>query len=131
MKSLIAYITALILSLFTGKLVAGAISGILITPLVKPVENFVWIPRYFVPFVQGAAMGFVAVCTSQWVLMMFHMKLDWPMVALIAVGFAVIAYHLMKNEDERHFHLSAGGGELLGISLGGFFFILYIKHKKR
>lgn len=123
MKAFIAYMVAIALSLFNGKLVAGAISGILITPLVKPVEWATWVPRYLVPFVQGIAMGFVAVLTAKWVLKFFGLALGWGMVGLILVGFVVITSQLLKKVEERHFHLCAGLGELLGISLVSYYLL--------
>jgi hypothetical protein len=65
MKAIAAHIVELVLALFNGKLVAGAISGMLLTPLAKPFERFGWISRYMVPFLQGVAMSFVAVCTAE------------------------------------------------------------------
>lgn len=123
MKVIIAHVVALLLSLMNGKLVAGAISGIILTPLAMPFEHFAWVPRYLVPFVQGIAMGLVAVCTAKWALLWFGLKMGWPMVAMIVVGFVVICCILLKNIEERTFHLSAGLGELLGISLGSYYFL--------
>ena len=102
MKIIIGYIVALALSLFSGKLIAGAISGILISPLEKPLERVTWVSKYLVPFLQGIAMGVVAVATAQWVLPFFGLKLDWAMIALIVIGFVVIAFNLMKNIKEKH-----------------------------
>lgn len=117
MKVFLAYAVAVILSLLNGKLVAGAISGILLTPLVKPVERFAWVSKYLVPFIQGIAMGSVAVLTAKWILSWFELAMGWMMVAIIIVGFVVICGNLARNIEERHFHLSAGLGELLGILL--------------
>lgn len=120
MRLFIGYGVALILALLNGKLVAGAISGIILTPLVKPLERFTWISKYFVPFIQGIAMGLVAVLTAKWILSWFKLAMGWPMVAIIIVGFGLICGHLARNREERHFHLSAGVGELLGILLVGY-----------
>lgn len=120
MKVFLAYGVALILSLLNGKLVAGAISGILLTPLVKPVERFAWISKYLVPCIQGIAMGSVAVLTAKWILSWFKLAMGWPMVAILIVGFGLICGHLARNTEERHFHVSAGVGELLGILLVGY-----------
>jgi hypothetical protein len=113
----LAYGVAVVLSLLNGKLVAGAISGILLTPLVKPVERFGWVSKYLVPFIQGIAMGSVAVLTAKWILSWFELAMGWMMVAIIIVGFVVICGNLARNIEERYFHLSAGLGELLGILL--------------
>ena len=123
MKVFLAYGVAVVLSLLNGKLVAGAISGILLTPLVKPVERFAWVSKYLVPVLQGIAMGSVAVVTAKWILSWFSVELGWSMVAIIVVGFVVITIILMKNVEERRFHLSAGLGELLGILLAGYYFL--------
>jgi hypothetical protein len=117
MKIFLAYGIALVLSLLNGKLVAGAISGILLTPLVKPVERFAWVSKYLVPFIQGIAMGSVAVLTAKWILSWFELAMGWMMVAIIIVGFVVICGNLARNIEERYFHLLAGLGELLGILL--------------
>jgi hypothetical protein len=119
----LAYGVAVVLSLLNGKLVAGAISGILLTPLVKPVERYGWISQYLVPVVQGVAMGSVAVLTANWILSWFSMELSWSMIAILGIGFVVIASILMQNREERSFHLSAGLGELLGILLAGYYFL--------
>jgi hypothetical protein len=119
----LAYGVAVVLSLLNGKLVAGAISGILLTPLVKPVERFGWVSTYLVPVVQGVAMGSVAVLTAKWILSWFSMELSWSMIAILGIGFVVIASILMQNREERSFHLSAGLGELLGILLAGYYFL--------
>jgi hypothetical protein len=123
MKIFLAYGVAVVLSLLNGKLVAGAISGILLTPLVKPFERFGWISTYLVPIVQGVAMGSVAVLTADWILSWFSIELGWPMVVIILISFLVIASILMQNREERRFHLYAGLGELLGILLAGYYFI--------
>jgi hypothetical protein len=120
MRLFIGYGVALVLALLNGKLVAGAISGIILTPLMRPVERFSWISKYLVPFIQGIAMGSVAVLTAKWILSWFKLAMGWPMVAIIIVGFVVICGHLARNIEERHFHLSAGVGELLGILLVGY-----------
>lgn len=124
MKAIIAYAVALALALFNGKLVAGAISGIILSPLSALFDRLTFISRYLIPYLQGIAMGFVGVCTAKWVLSAFSLGMGWPMVALIVLGYAVILLHLLKNEEERHFHLSAGLGELLGIFLGGCYFLI-------
>jgi ABC-type transport system involved in cytochrome bd biosynthesis fused ATPase/permease subunit len=123
MKIFLAYGVAVVLSLLNGKLVAGAISGILLTPLVKPVERFGWISTYLVPILQGVAMGSVAVLTAVWILSWFSIELGWSMVVIILISFLVIATILMQNREERSFHLYAGLGELLGILLAGYYFI--------
>lgn len=123
MKIFLAYGVAVVLSLLNGKLVAGAISGILLTPLVKPVERFGWISTYLVPILQGVAMGSVAVLTAVWILSWFSIELGWSMVVIILISFLVIASILMQNREERRFHLYAGLGELLGILLAGYYFI--------
>ena len=123
MKIFLAYGVAVVLSLLNGKLVAGAISGILLTPLVKPVERFGWISTYLVPILQGVAMGSVAVLTADWILSWFSIELGWSMVVIILISFLVIASILMQNREERGFHLYAGLGELLGILLAGYYFI--------
>ena len=123
MKIFLAYGVAVVLSLLNGKLVAGAISGILLTPLVKPVERFGWISTYLVPILQGVAMGSVAVLTADWILSWFSIELGWSMVVIILISFLVIASILMQNREERLFHLYAGLGELLGILLAGYYFI--------
>jgi hypothetical protein len=123
MKAFIAYMVTIALSLFNGKLVAGAISGTLMTPIVKPVERFTWIPRYLVPFVQGVAMGLVAILTAEWVLKFFSLKMGWITVAMIIVCFVIIDGVLLRNTQERHFHLSAGLGELLGVSLVSYYLL--------
>ena len=123
MKIFLAYGVAVVLSLLNGKLVAGAISGILLTPLVKPVERFGWISTYLVPILQGVAMGSVAVLTAVWILSWFSIELGWSMVVIILISFLVIASILMQNREERGFHLYAGLGELLGILLAGYYFI--------
>jgi homoserine dehydrogenase len=46
--------------------------------------------------------------------------MGWPMVAIMIVGFGIICGNLARNIEERHFHLSAGLGELLGILLVGY-----------
>ncbi|MGD8774507.1 MAG: hypothetical protein PVF76_00265 [Syntrophobacterales bacterium] len=120
MRLFIGYGVALVLALLNGKLVAGAISGIILTPLVSPFERFSWISKYLVPLIQGIAMGSVAVLTAKWILSWFELAMGWPMVAIIIVGFVVICGHLARNIEERHFHLSAGLGELLGIFLVGY-----------
>ena len=122
MKVIIAHIVALALALFNGKLVAGAISGILLTPLAKPFERFGWVSRYMVLFLQGVAMGFVAVCTAEWVFLQFGLKMGWAIIAMIIFGYVLISCHLMKRIEERHFHISAGVGELLGIFVGSYLF---------
>ncbi|MEJ2365969.1 MAG: hypothetical protein P8075_16890 [Deltaproteobacteria bacterium] len=123
MKVFLAYGVAVVLSLLNGKLVAGAISGILLTPLVKPVERFGWISTYLVPVLQGIAMGSVAVLTAKWILSWFSIKLGWSMLLIILISFLVIASILMQNREERRFHLYAGLGELLGILLTGYYFL--------
>ena len=65
-------------------------------------------------------MGSVAVLTAKWILSWFELAMGWPMVAIIIVGFGLICGHLARNIEERHFHLSAGVGELLGILLVGY-----------
>ena len=120
MRLFIGYGVALVLALLNGKLVAGAISGIVLTPLVSPVERFSWISKYLVPFIQGIAMGSVADLTAKWILSWFELAMGWPMVAIIIVGFVIFCGILARNSEERHFHLSAGLGELLGILLVGY-----------
>ena len=120
MRQFIGYGVALILALLNGKLVAGAISGIILTPLMSPFERFSWISKYLVPFIQGIAMGSVAVLTAKWILSWFKLAMGWPMVAIIVTGFGLICGHLARNSEERHFHLSAGVGELLGILMVGY-----------
>ena len=120
MRLFIGYGVALVLALLNGKLVAGAISGIILTPLMSPFERFRWISKYLVPFIQGIAMGLVAVLTAKWILSWFELAMGWPMVAILIVGFGLICGHLARNIEERHFHLSAGVGELLGILLVGY-----------
>ena len=120
MRLFIGYGVALVLALLNGKLVAGAISGIILTPLVSPFERFSWISKYLVPFIQGIAMGSVAVLTAKWILSWFELAMGWLMVAIIIVGFGLICGHLARNIEERHFHLSAGVGELLGVLLVGY-----------
>ena len=110
----------MVLALLNGKLVAGAISGIILTPLMSPFERFRWISKYLVPFIQGIVMGSVAVLTAKWILSWFELVMGWPMLAIIIVGFGLICGHLARNIEERHFHLSAGVGELLGILLVGY-----------
>jgi hypothetical protein len=110
----------LVLALLNGKLVAGAISGIVLSPLVTPVARFTWISKYPVPFIQGIAMGSVAVLTAKWILSWFELAMGWPMVAIIVAGFVVTCCILARNSEERRFHLVAGLGELLGIFLVGF-----------
>jgi len=73
---IVAYVSALILALFNAKLVAGAISGIVITPLAKPFERVVVVRKYIVPFFQGIFMGGVALYTARWFL-------DWVGVELM------------------------------------------------
>ena len=123
MRLFIGYGVALVLALLNGKLVAGAITGILLTPLVKPVERFGWISTYLVPALQGIAMGSVAVLTANWILSWFSIELGWFMIAIILMSFLVIASILMQNREERRFHLYAGLGELLGILLAGYYFL--------
>jgi hypothetical protein len=113
----------LVLALLNGKLVAGAISGIVLTPLVSPFERFGWISKYLVPLIQGIAMGSVAILTAKWILSWFELAMGWSMVAIIIVGFGIICGNLARNIEERHFHLSAGVGELLGILLVGYHFL--------
>lgn len=121
----LGYIMAFAAALFVGKLVAGAVAGILVTPLVAPVEEKApAIPRYIVPLVQGIAMGGVAVLTAQWVLGAFQLNLGWAMVAAIVIGFVVIFSILYRhNPDERSFHLSAGLGELTGVFAAGVYLL--------
>ncbi len=121
----LGYIMAFAAALFAGKLVAGAMAGILVTPLVAPVERKApAIPRYIVPFIQGIAMGGVALFTAQWVLGAFQLKLGWAMVAAIVVGFILIFSILYRhNPEERAFHLSAGLGELTGAFAAGVYLL--------
>ena len=123
MKVIFAYILALLLALFNGKLIAGAISGMILTPIAMPFERFAFVSRYLVPFLQGIAMGLVGICTAKWVLLWFSIKMGWAMVAIIALAYVLISFHLLKRTEERHFHLSAGLGELLGIFLSGYYFL--------
>lgn len=121
----LGYVMAFAAALFAGKLVAGAIAGILVTPLVKPVEEKVpAIPRFIVPFVQGIVMGAAALFTAQWVLGAFKLTLGWAMVAAVVIGFVVIFSILYRhNPDERTFHLSAGLGELAGVFAAGLYLL--------
>ena len=123
MKVIFAYILALLLALFNGKLIAGAISGMILTPIAMPFERFAFVSRYLVPILQGIAMGLVGICTAKWVLLWFSIKMGWAMVAIIALAYVLISFHLLKRTEERHFHLSAGLGELLGIFLSGYYFL--------
>lgn len=123
MKVIFAYILALLLALFNGKLIAGAISGMILTPIAMPFERFAFVSRYLVPILQGIAMGLVGICTAKWVLLWFSIKIGWAMVAIIALAYVLISFHLLKRTEERHFHLSAGLGELLGIFLSGYYFL--------
>ncbi|HBF42557.1 MAG TPA: hypothetical protein DDW42_02790 [Desulfobacteraceae bacterium] len=95
----------------------------LITPLVISFKDNTIISRYLVPFVQGIAMGFVAVCTAKWVLMAFSLEIGWTMFAMLALGFVVICCVLVKRIEERHFHIAAGAGELLAILLSSSYFL--------
>jgi len=122
MKLIAGHIVAFVLALFNGKLVAGAISGILLTPLAKPFERFGWISRYMVPFLQDVAMGFVAVCTAEWIFLQFGLEMGWAIIAMIIFGFALISSHLMKRIEQRYFRLSAGLGELPGVFIGSYLF---------
>lgn len=124
MKIIFAYSIALILSLINGKLVAGAISGIILSPIAKPLEHVKFVDRYLIPFLQGIAMGGVAVFTAQWVLAWFDFPIAWLTVGLLLIGFVVICSYLSKNCAERQFHLSAGVGEVLGICLAGAYFLM-------
>jgi hypothetical protein len=90
---------------------------------VSPFERFRWISKYLVPLIQGIAMGSVAVLTAKWILSWFELAMGWSMVAIIIVGFGIICGNLARNIEERHFHLSAGVGELLGILLVGYHFL--------
>jgi len=123
MKIIFAYIIAFLVTLFNGKLVAGAISGMVLTPIAMPFERFAFVSRYLVPFLQGIAMGLVGICTAKWVLLLFDIKMGWGMVAIISLAYVLISFHLLKRNEERHFHLSAGLGELLGIFLSGYYFL--------
>ena len=123
MKVIFAYILALLLALFNGKLVAGAISGIILTPIAMPFERFAFVAKYLVPFLQGIAMGIVGVCTAKWILLWLGIKMGWAMVAIISLAYVLISFHLLRRTEERHFHLSAGLGELFGIFLSGYYFL--------
>ena len=117
------YIIAFLVALFNGKLVAGAISGMILTPIAMPFERFAFVAKYLVPFLQGITMGLVGICTAKWVLLWLDIKMGWAMVAMIALAYVLISFHLLKRTEERHFHLSAGLGELLGIILSGYYFL--------
>ncbi len=117
---LIAYLAALLLALFNGKLVAGAISGIVITPLAKPFERLALIKRYIVPFVQGLFMGAVALYTARWFLEWVKLNLGLPFVIVLALCLVVINSILMRNPAERHFHASACTGELTALIILAF-----------
>ena len=123
MKVIFVYILTFLLSLFNGKLVAGAVSGMILTPIAMPFERFAFVSRYLVPFLQGIAMGLVGICTAKWVLLLFGIKMGWAMVAMIAFAYVLIFFHLLKRTEERHFHLSAGVGELLGIFFSSYYFL--------
>jgi hypothetical protein len=123
MKVIFVYILTFLLSLFNGKLVAGAVSGMILTPIAMPFERFAFVSRYLVPFLQGIAMGLVGICTAKWVLLLFGIKMGWAMVAMIALAYVLIFFHLLKRTEERHFHLSAGVGELLGIFFSSYYFL--------
>ncbi|GEM_PF-2239053 len=123
MKIILAYSVALILSLINGKLVAGTISGIILSPFARPLAHLKSIERYGIPFLQGIAMGGVAVFTAQWVLAWFGFPIAWLTIGLLLIGFVVICSYLSKNAAERHFHISAGIGEVLGICLAGSYFL--------
>ena len=123
MKVIFFYIIAFLVALFNGKLVAGAISGMILTPIAMPFERFAFVSRYLVPILQGIAMGLVGICTAKWVLLWLGIKMGWAMVAIIALAYVLISFHLLKRTEERHFHLSAGLGELLGIILSGYYFL--------
>jgi hypothetical protein len=126
-KVILAYAIALILSLFNGKLVAGAISGMVLKPITMPFEHHTWVPRYLVPLLQGVAMGLVAISTAEFVLSWFKLNMGWAMVTMITIGFAVIFSRLAKNVEERLFHISAGIGELCGIVLASYYFFYMAK----
>ena len=123
MKVIFVYILTFLLSLFNGKLVAGAVSGMILTPIAMPFERFAFVSRYLVPFLQGIAMGLVGICTAKWVLLWVGIKMGWAMVAMITLAYVLIFFHLLKRIEERHFHLSAGVGELLGIFFGSYYFL--------
>ena len=123
MKVIFFFIIAFLLALFNGKLVAGAISGAILTPIAMPFERFAFVSRYLVPFLQGIIMGLVGICTAKWVLLWFGIKMGCAMVAMIALAYVLISFHLLKRIEERHFHLSAGVGELLGIFFGSYYFL--------
>jgi len=123
MKTILIYLLTIVVALFNGKLVAGAISGTLLGLLVTPSEHGSWTSRYVVPFIQGLAMGFVALCSVKWVLLWFHLEMGWSAVAILIVIFVMICSVLMKNAEERAFHLSAGAGELLAIVAGSYYFL--------
>jgi hypothetical protein len=127
MKVIVGYAVALILALFNGKLVAGAISGMILTPISMPFEHRTWVPRYVVPFLQGIAMGAVAISTAVFALSWFKLKMGWVMVAMITAGFVIISSRLAKNIEERHFHLTAGVGELWGIFVATYYFFYVAK----
>jgi hypothetical protein len=123
MKVIFFYIIAFLLALLNGKLVAGAISGAILTPIAMPLERFAFVSRYLVPFLQGITMGLVGICTAKWVLLWVGIKMGWAMVAMITLAYVLIFFHLLKRIEERHFHLSAGVGELLGIFFGSYYFL--------
>lgn len=123
MTDALAYGAALVLSLVNGKLVAGAISGIVLSPLESPFKGLPWISRYAIPFIQGIAMGFVAVCTAKWVLAAFGLHTGVVMIAMIIAAFVAISSTLLRRSPEKHFHLSAGLGELFGIVLGSYYIL--------
>ena len=123
MKTVIAHAIALVLALLCGKLIAGAISGILVSPLESAFSRFSFVTKSVLPFLQGIAMGVVAVITAEWIFRAFSLKMGWIMVCLIALGSVTISYHLMKNIEERHFHLPAGLGELFGILLAAHYYL--------
>jgi len=123
MKVLFFHILAFSAALFNGKLVAGAISGMILTPIAIPFERFAFVSRYLIPFLQGIAMGLVGICTVRWVLLWLSIKMGWAVVAILTLANVLISFHLMKRTEERHFHLSAGLGELLGLFLGAYYFL--------
>lgn len=112
---IVAYVSALILALFNAKLVAGAISGIVITPLAKPFERVVVVRKYIVPFFQGIFMGGVALYTARWFLDWVGVELGLIFVMLLAFCLVVLNSILMKTPEERHFHASACTGELTAL----------------
>ncbi len=119
-----AYLVALLLALFNAKLVAGAISGIVITPIARPAEGIAFVRKYLVPFVQGLFMGTVALYTARWFLGWVNAPLGLVFVVILAFSLVVINSILMRNPEERHFHASASVGELTALVVISFYLAL-------